>query len=193
MFLAAWNRFLKVVLNFNSTFREKDSAIFEVLPLFHNPRVRLPFRLITPEEAASISGISHSFAHAKSFPFLKSEFVVLSAVGNSFHPALISASLGTTQQLHGWLSGSCSDVLNVASPQQVIHKFSSYLAEIDKLIRGRTIYKHIVRSPYRQLNHEISLLRAVKPPIVLPLQLSPSIPRNLQLAAVQAKNSRPQE
>ena len=187
MFLAAWNRFLKVIFNFNSTFREKDNAIFEVLPLFHNPHVRLPFRLITPEEAACISGISHSFAHAKSFPFLKSEFVVLSAVGNSFHPALISASLGTTQQLHEWLSGSCSDVLNVVSPQQVIQKFPSCLAEVDKMIQGRPIYKNIIRSPYRQLNHEISLCRAVQPPVVLPLQLSPNIPRNLQRAAVQAK------
>ena len=60
MFLAAWSSFLKVVFNFSLTFREKDRAIFEVLPLFHNPRVRLPFRLITP-------GISHSFAHVKSF------------------------------------------------------------------------------------------------------------------------------
>ena len=91
MFLNAWHKFLKVIFNFKSTFREKDNAIFAVLPLFHDPRVRLPFRLITPQEAAIISGISRSFAHAKSFPFLKSEFVILSAVGNSFHPALISA------------------------------------------------------------------------------------------------------
>ena len=95
--------------------------------------------------------------------------------------------MGTTQQLHAWLSGSCFDVLNVASPQQVIQKFPSYLAEIDKLIQGKPIYKHIVRTPYRQLNHEISLSRAVKPPAILLLQLRPSIPRQLQLAAVQAK------
>ena len=187
MFLNAWHKFLKVIFNFKSTFREKDNAIFAVLPLFHNPRVRLPFRLITPQEAAIISGISRSFAHAKSFPFLKSEFVILSAVGNSFHPALISAALGTTQQLHAWLSGSCLDVLNVASPQQVIQRFPSYLAEIDKLIQGKPIYKHIVRTPYRQLNYEISLFRTVKPPAILPLQLRPSIPRQLQIAAVRAK------
>ena len=58
------------------------------------------------------------------------------------------------------------DVLNVASPQQqVIQRFPSYLAEIDKLIQGKPIYKHIVRTPHRQLNHALS--RAVKPPAIL--------------------------
>ena len=83
MFLAAWNRFLKVVFNFKSTYREKDRAIFEVLPLFHNPHVRLPFRLITPEEAACIFGISHSFAHAV-FPSLKVNFSFFQQLATHF-------------------------------------------------------------------------------------------------------------
>ena len=48
IFLSAWHKFLKVIFNFKSTFREKDNAIFAVLPLFHNPRVRLPFRHYSP-------------------------------------------------------------------------------------------------------------------------------------------------
>ena len=65
MFLSAWNHFLQVVFNFHSSFKEKDNAIYAVLRLFHNPRVRLPFRLISAHEAAVISGIHYSFSRHK--------------------------------------------------------------------------------------------------------------------------------
>ena len=45
---------------------------------------------------------------------------------------------------------------------------------------GSTLSAHL-------LNYENSLFRIVKPPAILPLQLIPSIPRQLQIAAVRAK------
>ena len=187
MFLQAWTSFLQVITNYSSTFREKDDAIHEVLPLFHNPRVNLPFRLISASEAAHIAGIHFCFSEARNLSYLARDFVILSAVGNSFHPDLISMALGTTDQIHRWLSGLEQDVLQVVSPDQVVKAFPAYLTAIDRSIKGKTINKSIIRTPYRNLIYNISILRVTEAPKILPLQIYPCIPKQLQLPAIQTK------
>lgn len=97
-----WLQFMNVMFNGDSSNDQKDVAISRVLPLFHNPNLQVPFRLMTVHETAVISGVHDTLNKACqpncSAAYLIDDEIILSVAGNSFHPKLISAALGTKKR-----------------------------------------------------------------------------------------------
>ena len=105
-FLPVWRKFLAVLCAAKSTSATKDELIEQLAPIFHNPNVTLPMRILSVQEVRKLSGLEAILTVERHGPALLTDKVVRDFCGNSFHPALIDAALGTDSQLQSWVSGS---------------------------------------------------------------------------------------
>ena len=105
-FLPVWRKFLAVLCAAKSTTSTKDDLIEQLAPIFHNPNVTLPMRILSVQEVRKLSGLEAILTVDRHGPALLTDKVVRDFCGNSFHPALIDAALGTDSQLQSWVSGS---------------------------------------------------------------------------------------
>ena len=105
-FLPVWRKFLAVLCAAKSTSSTKDELIEQLAPIFHNPNVTLPMRILSVQEVRKLSGLEAILTVERHGPTLLTDKVVRDFCGNSFHPALIDAALGTDSQLQSWVSGS---------------------------------------------------------------------------------------
>ena len=60
IYRTAWRYLLKCFAT-GAPNSEKDAALRDVLPLFHNSSIHLPFRLLTDQEVLQVSGLSRNF------------------------------------------------------------------------------------------------------------------------------------
>ena len=116
VYLTAWMHLLRCFATEASN-TEKDAALRDVLPLFHNQSIHLPFRFLT--DLLQISGLSQNFANITNFKHLLTSHTIRSFVGNSFHPKLVSLALGTSEDMQAWVQGLRPCVTNVADPNTV--------------------------------------------------------------------------
>ena len=63
-------------------------------------------RILSVQEVRKLSGLEAILTVERHGPTLLTDKVVRDFCGNSFHPALIDAALGTDSQLQTWVSGS---------------------------------------------------------------------------------------
>lgn len=177
----------------DSTNDQKDVPIFRVLSLFHNPNLQVPFRLMTLRETAVISGahetLSKTCQPSCSAAHLLDDEAVLSIAGNSFHPKLISAALGTREENLDWIQGKFSTTVTVLDPVTIRTQFADYLANVRNLIRGFNIKKRITETPYRNIPIDIVISR-VAPPTVGPHTLAFAIPYSLSKRVLQQQFQR---
>ena len=104
-FLPVWKRFLTVIGAPKSTSSIKDELIEQLAPIFHNPNITPPMRVLNLQEGRKLSGLEDILTVARHGPALLTEKVVRDFCGNSFHPALIDAALGTDLQFQAWVRG----------------------------------------------------------------------------------------
>ena len=104
-FLPVWKRFLTVIGAPKSTSSIKDELIEQLAPIFHNPNITLPMRVLNIQEVRKLSGLEDILTVARHGPALLTDKVVRDFCGNSFHPALIDAALGTDPQFQAWVRG----------------------------------------------------------------------------------------
>ena len=64
IYLLAWMHFLRTFA-MNTSNKDKDLALQDVLPLFHNQSIEMPFRFLTDQEVLQVSGLSQNFANIR--------------------------------------------------------------------------------------------------------------------------------
>lgn len=174
IYLPAWMHLLKCFA-MGSTNKEKDVALQDVLPLFHNQNIEVPFRFLTDQEVLQVSGLSQNFANVSKFSYLLTSRTVRSFVAISFHPKLVSIALGTPEDLQEWVTvrGRRSCATNVAHPDTVRKYYIQLRQEIANSLER---IKHVPKSslepePYR--HHDFRAL--VMSPLELPKVAQPTV------------------
>ena len=84
---------------------KKMNSIEQLVPIFHNPNIVLPMRILTVQEVRKLAGLENILTTERHGPSLLTDKVIRDFCGNSFHPSLISAALGTDDQLQQWVDG----------------------------------------------------------------------------------------
>ena len=172
IYLSAWMRLLRCFSTKTSN-KEKDEALQDVLPLFHNPSIDLPFRFLTDQEVLQVSGLSQNFTKMAKFKYLLTSRAIRSFVGNSFHPKLASLALGSPEDVQAWVKGLRPSVANIADPTTV-RKYYLLLKQEIECVFAKCNYvpiSTIAPEPYRQ--HDFRAL--VMSPIEMPQVAQPTV------------------
>ena len=154
----------------NTSNKDKDLALQDVLPLFHNQSIELPFRFLTNQEVLQISGLSQNFASIKKFSYLLTSRTIRSFVGNSFHPKLVSIAIGTPEDLKEWVRGRQPSITNIAHPDTVtVRKY--YIQFRQDVIKSLERIKHTPKTdlepePYRHIDYRALVMSPLDKPIV---------------------------
>ena len=144
-FLHSWLNFLRKML-YCPSIKEKDAAIERVLPLFHNPAIVVPFRILTANEVLQVAGLDSFFDKVSATKHLLDDYTIRSLVGNSFHPALITAALGTREQCVQWMQTPPSP-WQLPPPLSVINIFNQVVRQIQDNFQ-KAPKKQMQRTPY---------------------------------------------
>ena len=105
-FLAVWRSFLVTIQSDKSSTAKKDQLVEQLAPIFHNPNIKVPMRILTVQEVRRLAGLENILTNERHGSSLLTEQVIRDFCGNSFHPSLISAALGTDDQLQQWVDGT---------------------------------------------------------------------------------------
>lgn len=93
-FLPIWKSFIAALQAEKTAATRKDELIDQLAPIFHNPNITLPMRILTVQEVRKLSGLENVLTIERHGPALLTEKVVRDFCGNSFHPGLIDAAFG---------------------------------------------------------------------------------------------------
>ena len=190
IYYPAWRRFLSCFYNKTSSNPEKDAVLRDVLPLFHNSSIRVPFRFLTDTEVLQVSGLSRNFATISRLKHVLHSQTIRSFVGNSFHPKLISLAIGTPDHVRAWIQGKTECFFGVASPDDVRQGYVSFRQTIENNLKmsGRNTQTAIVPEPYRHINYRNLVMSPVKkPPIAQPI-VTQKLPHYLTKEAIDNSN-----
>ena len=152
----------------NSSNKDKDLALQDVLPLFHNQSIELPFGFLTDQEVLQVSGLSQNFACVKKFGYLLTSRAIRSFVGNSFHPKLISIAIGTSEDLKEWVQGRQPSTTNIAHPDTVRKYYIQFRQDIvNSLERIKHSPKSVLEpEPYRHIDYRALVMSPLDKPSV---------------------------
>ena len=190
IYYPAWRRFLSCFYNKTSSNPEKDAVLRDVLPLFHNSSIRVPFRFLTDTEVLQVSGLSRNFATISRLKHVLHSHTIRSFVGNSFHPKLISLAIGTPDHVRAWIQGKTECFFGVASPDDVRQGYISFRQTVENNLKmsGRSTQTTIVPEPYRHINYRNLVMSPVKkPPIAQPI-VTQKLPHYLTKEAIDNSN-----
>ena len=152
-FQDAWKKFL-LAMQSGSTTDQKDAAIDGILPLLHNPALQMPFRLMTEDELLRTAGLSGYFEQVHASSHLWTAYTKRSAVGNSFHPQLIAAALGTRRQCFTWLNQPTPSQKQFPSPLEVQQSYVALCNKLNLEIEAKNIQlkKTMQTCPYGSIS-----------------------------------------
>ena len=152
-FQDAWKKFI-LAMQLGSTTDQKDAAIDGILPLLHNPALQMPFRLMTEDELLRTAGLSGYFEQVQASSHLWTAHTKRSAVGNSFHPQLIAAALGTRRQCFAWLSQATPSQKQFPSPLEVQQSYVALCNKLNLEIEAKSIQlkKTMQACPYGSIS-----------------------------------------
>ena len=97
-----------------------------ILPIFAFDHNQLPFRPLTVEEIAQVSGLTEQLDDLRRKYGHLSEVLVRNVCGNSFHPVLLAAALGNDLDLQEWTSKQSdtpSHQCHIPGPAQVLEHY----------------------------------------------------------------------
>ena len=180
-FLKAWYKFLQACESRCVQGKEIDEILSPLLPLFHSKSYSTPFRILTEEEVAALSGLHGAWTRispqdAEALP----EKLIRDYCGNCFHPALISSALGNNEVLRGWATGVYEgpEVL-VAGQSEAFQVFAHLCDQVDveakrklkkeKIVIDRTLpaFQVLELSKMQQIaSHGVSEKPEVLPPSI---------------------------
>ena len=97
-FLDNWKSFISLLQRGDGTSAKFDEVIPPRLPIFECSTFHLPFRVLDVQEVSKLSGLENHWQmtnerNANRLP----DSTIRDICGNSFHPALISAALGSNE------------------------------------------------------------------------------------------------
>ena len=195
IYYPAWRRFLSCFYSKTSSNPEKDAALRDVLPLFHNSSIQVPFRFLTDSEVLQVSGLSRNFATISRPKHMLHSQTIRSFVGNSFHPKLISLAIGTPDHVRAWIQGKTECFFGVASPDDVRQGYVSFKQAIENNFKmtGRSTQITIVPEPYRHIDYRHLVMSPVnRPPIAQPI-VAQKLPHYLTKEAIDNTNKERRE
>ena len=187
IYRAAWMYLLKCFAT-GAPNTEKDVALRDVLPLFHNASIQLPFRLLTDQEVLQISGLSQNFGSIVHLKHLLTPHTIRSYVGNSFHPKLVSLALGTAEDLQAWVQGKLPSVTKVADPTTVRKNYLRFKQEISNTFarNNYTPKSELVTEPYRHHDYRAIVMSPIEAPKVAQPTVGNILPAYLTKEVMQA-------
>ena len=190
IYYPAWRRFLSCFYNKTSSNPEKDAVLRDVLPLFHNSSIRVPFRFLTDTEVLQVSGLSRNFATISRLKHVLHSHTIRSFVGNSFHPKLVSLAIGTPDHVRAWIQGKTECFFGVASPDDVRQGYVSFRQTIENNLKmsGRSTQTAIVPEPYRHINYRNLVMSPVKKPSIAQPIVTQKLPHYLTKEAIDNSN-----
>ena len=106
IYRTAWRYLLKCFAT-GAPNSEKDAALRDVLPLFHNSSIQLPFRLLTDQEVLQVSGLSRNFENIVHLKHLLTPHTTRSFVGLLVFNSQSTICTGTGRSMGGSRS-SCT-------------------------------------------------------------------------------------
>ena len=187
IYRAAWKYLLKCFAT-GAPNPEKDAALRDVLPLFHNKSIQLPFRLLTDQEVLQVSGLSQNFGSIVQLKHLLTPHTIRSYVGNSFHPKLVSLALGTAEDLQAWVQGKLPSVTKVADPTTVRKYYLRLKQEISNTFarNNYTPKSALVAEPYRHHDFRAIVTSPIEAPKVAQPTVGNILPAYLTKEVMQA-------
>ena len=137
---ARWVEFLQNAYKTGLSGTKKDELVLKIMPFFHNEDVFIPFRILTPTEVQKFAGLTGFFSNVRVNLPLLTERVIRDYCGNSFHPALIRAALGSRDDFARWLSSLTPDSKHdtVATPA----KTRAIYHRVNDEIRTKAVQEH---------------------------------------------------
>ena len=167
IYLPAWMHLLKAFAT-NASNKDKDLALQDVLPLFHNRSIDLPFRFLTDQEVLQVSGLSQNFARVNKFSYLLTSRTIRSFIGNSFHPKLVSIAIGNPDDLKEWVRGRQPSITNIAHPDTVRKYYIQFRQDIiNSLERINHSPKSVLEpEPYRHIDYRALVMSPLDKPVV---------------------------
>ena len=132
-FLSVWKSFLVTIQSDRSSTAKKDQLVEQLTPIFHNPNIKLPMRILTVQEVRKLAGLENILTNERHGNSLLTEQVVRDFCGNSFHPSLISAALGTDAQLQQWVDGT-NDAQPCATEPPCVQEVYTKYRELLRLV-----------------------------------------------------------
>ena len=187
IYRTAWRYLLKCFAT-GAPNSEKDAALRDALPLFHNSSIHLPFRLLTDQEVLQVSGLSRNFESIVHLKHLLTPHTMRSFVGNSFHPRLVSLAIGSAEDLQAWVQGKLPSVTKVADPATVRKNYLRFKREIcDAFARKNYTPKStLVEEPYRHIDYRTLVMSPLEAPKVAQPTVGNILPTYLTREVVQA-------
>ena len=191
IYYQAWRRFLSCFSSKKSSNPEKDAALRDVLPLFHNQCIQMPFRFLTDQEVLQVSGLSHNFASIQRHKHLLTSKTIRSFIGNSFHPKLICMAIGTTESIQAWIRGQIVCTFGVSTPDEVRRNYVIFKQEIEEFFRrkGRNTQVTLVAEPYRHINYKAIVMTPTARPKVAQTIVAQKLPHYLAKEAFDQSKS----
>ena len=172
LWYADWKNFLANMYKSGINGHERDAMIVKLLPIFCNKNVHIPFRTLTVEEVVKFAGLSGHFDSIKANKPLLTERNIRDYCGNSFHPALIQAALGSKQNLLKWRSslnqnGEPQTVVTPGRARLVFHKVMEEVKNITANTQNLNYLKQVVFDPMPDLKiTQLPVLSDAELPVV---------------------------
>ena len=167
IYLLAWMHFLRTFAT-NTSNKDKDLALQDALPLFHNQSIEMPFRFLTDQEVLQVSGLSQNFTNIRNFSYLLTSRTIRSFVGNSFHPKLISIAIGTPENLKDWVQGKQPSITNIAHPDTVRKYYIQFRQDVIKTLERiqHSPKSELEPEPYRHIDYRALVMSPLEKPVV---------------------------
>ena len=157
----AWMSFLDAI-DHNKKSYIMDERVLQISPNFIPGYNRLPFRTLSKDEVVQASGVTEHMASVLSCAKYVSEATVRNISGNSFHPQLIEAALGSSDDLKAWITGpslSNGSRAGMPAPDIIVKKFKlleSSSSELNSLVISKAKAKAMPK--YRRIQLPMKFL-----------------------------------
>ena len=136
LWFADWKEFLTNMYKKGICNNDRDSMVMKLLPMFCSNNVRIPFRTLTTNEVLKFAGLAGHFDSIQINKELLTDKNIRDFCGNSFHPALIKAALGSKEDMLKWLDtlDKNGEPKTVATPSQARMIFHRVMDQIKKVV-----------------------------------------------------------
>ena len=135
---------------------ERDNMVMKLLPMFCSDNVRIPFRTLTTNEVLKFAGLTGHFDSIKVNKELMTDRNIRDYCGNSFHPALIQAALGSKEDMLKWLAtldknGEPRTVATPSRARQIFHRVMDKVKNVASNTQNMQYLKQSIFDPMPDL------------------------------------------
>ena len=156
IWFADWKEFLTNMYRKGIGNNERDTMVMKLLPMFCSDNVRIPFRTLTTNEVLKFAGLTGHFDSIKINKELMTDRNIRDYCGNSFHPALIQAALGSREDMLKWLdtldkNGEPRTVATPSRARQIFHRVMDKVKNVASNTQNMQYLKQAIFDPMPDL------------------------------------------